>query len=401
MPPVLMQKRAGAEGSSRVNSICDDPLLPKARDRRCPDGKGYARGLVATVGTAMSVRTSSGECRLKYCYGSHQVIDTSTDMYVVELKSAGDPEVLVQGRRPRPTPNRGEVLIRVAAAGVNGPDLMQRKGLYPAPPGASDLLGLEVSGEIVEVGEEVRRWSVGDMVAALTNGGGYAEYVPVDARHCLPIPKGVSLRDAAGLPETFFTVWSNIFMGAKLTAGETLLVHGGAGGIGITAIQLGKAFGATVVTTESPEERCARCREFGADVAVNYRTSDFVEAVRKLGGANVILDIVGGPYIERNIKAAAPGGRIVQLAFALGSKVEINLMPIMLKRLTYGGSTLRTRPAEFKAAVAADLEKEVWPLFESGQIKPFTCRTFPLAEAAAAHSLMESAEHVGKILLEP
>jgi putative PIG3 family NAD(P)H quinone oxidoreductase len=321
-------------------------------------------------------------------------------MQVVEAKAAGGPEVLVAGRRAKPQPGAGEVLIRVAAAGVNGPDLMQRKGLYPAPQGASDLLGLEVSGEVVEIGQGAERWSIGDKVTALTNGGGYADYVSVDARHCLPVPKGMSLIDAAGLPETFFTVWSNVFLGARLAAGETLLVHGGAGGIGTTAIQLGKAFGATVIATDSPEERCKVCRELGADRAVDYRTEDFVEIVREYKGANVILDIVGGPYVERNIKAAAPDGRIVQLAFALGSKVEINLMPIMLKRLTYGGSTLRTRPAAYKAQVARDLEKQVWPLIESGRIKPVTNRTFKLAEAAAAHALMESAGHIGKILLE-
>jgi NADPH2:quinone reductase len=325
----------------------------------------------------------------------------TTEMNVIQMTGPGGPSVLVPGRRPRPSAAGGEVLIRVAAAGVNGPDLMQRKGLYPAPPGASDLLGLEVSGDVAEVGAGVTRWSVGDKVTALTNGGGYAEYVPVDARHCLPVPKGLSLLDAAGLPETFFTVWSNIFMGAGLTAGETLLVHGGAGGIGTTAIQLGKAFGATVIATDSPEARCKICRDLGADRAVDYRTEDFVEIARGYKGANVILDIVGGPYVERNIKAAATDGRIVQLAFALGSKVELNLMPIMLKRLTYGGSTLRTRSPEFKARVAAELEQRVWPLIESGRIKPVTGSTFPLAEAAAAHALMESAEHVGKILLQP
>jgi NADPH2:quinone reductase len=323
------------------------------------------------------------------------------DMAVIESASAGGPEVLVPGRRPMPRPVLGEVLIRVAAAGVNGPDLMQRKGLYPPPHGASDLLGLEVAGEIVALGEGATRWSVGDRVTALTNGGGYAEFCAVDARHCLPIPKSVSVRDAAGLPETFFTVWSNIFMGAGLQTGETLLVHGGAGGIGTTAIQLGKAFGAKVIATDSPEERCAACRDLGADRAIDYKQEDFVEVVRKEGGANVILDIVGGPNIEKNMKAASHDARIVQLAFALGSKVEINVMPVMLKRLTYTGSTLRTRPPEFKARIAAELEEKVWPHIESGRIRIVTHRTFPLAEAAAAHGLMESAGHTGKILLVP
>ena len=321
------------------------------------------------------------------------------EMAAIDMSAAGGPEVLAAVRRPVPQPASGEVLIRVAAAGVNGPDLMQRKGLYPAPPGASDLLGLEIAGEIVALGAGVTGWAVGDAVTALTNGGGYAEYCTVDARHCLPVPNGVSVTDAAGLPETFFTVWSNIFMGAGLKAGETLLVHGGAGGIGTTAIQLGKAFGAKVIATDSPEERCALCRDLGADRVVDYKAEDFVEVVRKEGGADVILDIVGGPNIERNMKAASHDARIVQLAFALGSKVEINMMPVMLKRLTYTGSTLRTRPPEFKARVAAELKDKVWPKIASGQIRVVTHRTFPLAQAAEAHALMESAGHTGKILL--
>jgi putative PIG3 family NAD(P)H quinone oxidoreductase len=320
-------------------------------------------------------------------------------MAAIDMSAAGGPEVLAAVRRPVPQPASGEVLIRVAAAGVNGPDLMQRKGLYPAPPGASDLLGLEVAGEIVALGVSVTGWAVGDLVTALTNGGGYAEYCTVDARHCLPVPNSVSVTDAAGLPETFFTVWSNIFMGAGLKAGETLLVHGGAGGIGTTAIQLGKAFGAKVIATDSPEERCALCRDLGADRVVDYKAEDFVEVVRKEGGADVILDIVGGPNIERNMKAASHDARIVQLAFALGSKVEINMMPVMLKRLVYTGSTLRTRPPEFKARIAAELKDKVWPKIESGQIRVVTHRTFPLAQAAEAHRLMESAGHTGKILL--
>jgi putative PIG3 family NAD(P)H quinone oxidoreductase len=320
-------------------------------------------------------------------------------MAAIDMSAAGGPEVLAAVRRPVPQPASGEVLIRVAAAGVNGPDLMQRKGLYPAPPGAYDLLGLEIAGEIVALGAGVTGWAVGDAVTALTNGGGYAEYCTVDARHCLPVPNGVSVTDAAGLPETFFTVWSNIFMGAGLKAGETLLVHGGAGGIGTTAIQLGKAFGAKVIATDSPEERCALCRDLGADRVVDYKAEDFVEVVRKEGGADVILDIVGGPNIERNMKAASHDARIVQLAFALGSKVEINMMPVMLKRLTYTGSTLRTRPPEFKARIAAELKDKVWPKIASGQIRVVTHRTFPLVQAAEAHALMESAGHTGKILL--
>lgn len=320
-------------------------------------------------------------------------------MKVVEISKPGAPEVLILAERPVPTPKAGELLVKVVATGVNGPDMMQRKGLYPAPAGASDLLGLEISGEVTAVGAAVTRWKPGDKLCGLTNGGGYAEYCVIDANHCLPVPRGVSLVDAAGLPETYFTVWSNVFFGAQLTAGETFLVHGGAGGIGTTCIQLGKAFGAKVIATDSPHARCQICRDLGADRVIDYRQEDFVEAVRAEGGANVILDIVGGPNIEKNIKAAAPDARIIQLAFAAGSKVEINLMPIMLKRLTYTGSTLRTRPAAYKTRVAQALEAQVWPLIEAGKIRVVTGRTFALAEAAQAHAMMESAGHTGKILL--
>lgn len=322
-------------------------------------------------------------------------------MKAVEISAPGGPEVLKLTERPVPQPQTNEVLVKVVAAGVNGPDIMQRKGLYPAPPGASDLLGLEISGEIVAVGPAVKRWKVGERVCALTNGGGYAQYCVADGEQCLPIPKGVEIRDAAGLPETYFTVWSNVFIGAQLKAGETFLVHGGAGGIGTTAIQLGKAFGAKVLATDSPESRCRICRDLGAERAIDYKQEDFVEIVRQEGGANVILDIVGGPNIERNFKAAAHDARIIQLAFALGSKVEVNLMPVMLKRLTYTGSTLRTRPSAFKARIARELEAQVWPHVESGRIRVVTHRIFPLGEAAEAHRTMESAGHVGKILLVP
>jgi NADPH:quinone reductase len=318
----------------------------------------------------------------------------------VEISKPGGPEVLKPVKRPLPHPGPGEVLIKVAAAGVNGPDLMQRKGLYPAPPGASDLPGLEVSGEIVALGEKAARWAVGDEVAALTNGGGYAEYCTADAQHCLPVPKGIALLDAGGLPETYFTVWSNVFAGAGLAAGETFLVHGGAGGIGTTAIQLGKAFGAKVIATDSPAERCAICRDLGADRVIDYKQEDFVEIVRGAGGANVILDIVGGPNVEKNFKAASHDCRIIQLAFGAGSKVELNLMPVMLKRLTYTGSTLRTRPPAYKGRIARELEARVWPQIEAGKIRVVTRQTFPLVEAAKAHALMESAQHTGKIILE-
>ena len=320
-------------------------------------------------------------------------------MKAVEISQPGGPDVLKPVERPLPAPRPGEVLIKVTAAGVNGPDLMQRKGLYPAPPGASDLPGLEIAGEVIATGDKGGRWSIGDKVVALTNGGGYAEYCTANAGHCLPAPKGVALRDAAGLPETFFTVWSNVFIGAGLAAGETFLVHGGAGGIGTTCIQLGKAFGAKVIATDSPASRCEICRELGADRVIDYKQEDFVEIVREAGGANVILDIVGGPNIEKNFKAASHDCRIIQLAFAAGSKVEINLMPVMLKRLAYTGSTLRTRTDAYKARVARELEAKVWPLIENGRIRVVTHRGFALEEAAAAHALMESAQHTGKIVL--
>ncbi len=320
-------------------------------------------------------------------------------MKAVEISAPGGPDVLRLTERPVPQPKPHEVLVRVAATGVNGPDMMQRKGLYPPPAGATDLLGLEVSGQVVAKGADVTRWKIGDPVAGLTNGGGYAEYCPVDANHCLPVPGGVSLVDAAGLPETYFTVWSNVFITVGLKAGETFLVHGGAGGIGTTCIQLGKAFGAKVIATDSPDARCAICRDLGADRVIDYRNEDFVEIVREAGGANVILDIVGGANIEKNFKAATHDCRIVQLAFGTGSKVDINLMPLMLKRLTYTGSTLRTRPTAFKTRVARELEAQVWPKIASGEIRVVTRQTFPLADAAKAHAMMESAQHTGKILL--
>jgi NADPH2:quinone reductase len=322
-------------------------------------------------------------------------------MQVIEITEAGGPEVLVAATRPVPQPQANQVLIQVTAAGVNGPDLMQRRGLYPPPAGASDLPGLEVAGTVVALGSEVTEWSVGDPVCALTDGGGYAEYCAVLASHCLPVPKGLSLIEAAGIPESFFAVWSNVFMGVGLTSGETFLVHGGAGGIGTSAIQLAKAFGARVYATDSPAERCAACKQLGADRVIDYHEEDFVEVMRnEAKGANVILDIVGGDYIARNIRAAAPDGRIIQLAFNKGSTVEINLMPIMLKRLVYTGSTLRSRPDTFKTEIARQLQEKVWPLIEAGSIKPLLSKTFPLAQAADAHRLMESATHIGKIILE-
>jgi putative PIG3 family NAD(P)H quinone oxidoreductase len=321
-------------------------------------------------------------------------------MKVIEINKPGGPEVLVVAERPVPELKSNEVLIKVQGAGVNGPDIVQRKGLYPPPEGASDLPGVEVAGEVVSAGSDVERWKIGDRVCALTNGGGYAEYCPVDASHCLPVPEGLSVVEAAGLPETFFTVWSNIFMTAALKNGETFLVHGGAGGIGSTAIMLGKAFGAKVFATDSPAERCEKCKEIGADRVVNYMEEDFVDVVRNEGGgASVILDILGGDYIARNIKACRYDGRIVQIAFNLGSKVEIDLMPVMLKRLTFTGSTLRSRDSESKAVIAADIEKNVWPKIVSGEIKPPVNKTFSIEDAADAHRYMEAARHFGKIIL--
>ncbi len=327
-------------------------------------------------------------------------LEAST-MRIVEVVSPGGPDALRLAVGPVPSIGPKEVLVKVAFAGVNGPDLMQRKGLYPPPPGASPLLGLEVAGEVAAVGKEVRRWKVGDPLCALVNGGGYAEYCAVLADHCLPVPNGLTLAEAASLPEVYCTIWSNVFMTAQLGAGETFLVHGGAGGLGTAAIQLGKAFGARVVVTDSPGSRIAECKALGADRVIDYREEDFVDVVRReFGGANVILDIVGGPYIQRNLKAALHDCRIIQLAFAMGSKVELDFMPIMLKRIHYTGSTLRSRSDDFKTEVARQLEKNVWPHFETGRLKPVVNAMMPLAAAADAHRLMESGAHCGKIVLQ-
>lgn len=323
------------------------------------------------------------------------------EMTVIVAATPGGPEVLVPARRPVPVPAPGEVLVRVAAAGVNGPDLPQRRGHYPPPKGASDLIGLEVAGEVVALGDGVTAWAPGDRVCALTNGGGYAEFAAIRADHCLPLPPGVSERDAAGLPETYFTVWSNCFLDNPPAPGEVFLVHGGAGGIGSTAIQLGAALGLRVFATAGGPEACAFCRDLGAERAIDYRSEDFVEVLRAAGGASLIVDIVGGDYVARNIRAARADGRIVQLAFNRGSKLEIDLMPLMLKRLTYTGSTLRSRPDAFKARVAADLAARVWPLFAAGRLRAVTDTVLPLAEAAEAHARMERGGLRGKILLVP
>lgn len=322
-------------------------------------------------------------------------------MPTVEMRGPGGPEVLVSGERPVPVPAQGEVLIRVIAAGVNGPDMVQRRGHYPPPKGASDLLGLEVSGEIVAIGDGVEGWLIGDRVCALTNGGGYAGYVAVNAGHVLPIPDGVSDTDAAGLCETYFTVWSNVFFRHDVPPGAVFLVHGGAGGIGSTAVQLGAALGLKVLATTEAGEAAEWVRSLGATRAIDFRSEDFVDICREAGGADIILDIIGGDYVARNVKAARADARLIQLAFNKGSKIEIDLMPVMLKRLVYTGSTLRSRPEAFKTAVADDLRARVWPLFADRKLRPVTHTILPFSRAAEAHALMESAAHRGKILLVP
>ncbi|PPD33904.1 MAG: NAD(P)H-quinone oxidoreductase [Methylomonas sp.] len=313
-----------------------------------------------------------------------------------------DNQTLQPASRPQPEPGPDEVLIKVAAAGVNRPDVMQRQGLYPAPPGASDIPGLEIAGSITATGDQVTQFKPGDQVCALVSGGGYAEYCTAPASLCLPIPIGLSAIEAAGLPETFFTVWSNVFDRAGLKPQETLLVHGGGSGIGTTAIQLAHAFGAHVFTTVGSDEKCAFCLELGAKAAINYRSRDFVEVISRLTdgkGVNVILDIIGGDYFPRNLKCLSADGRLVQIALQNGVKSEINLLPVMLKRLTITGSTLRIRDTEFKTAIARQLKAKVWPLLEQGSIKPVIHSTFKLTEAGLAHALMESSRHTGKIIL--
>ena len=324
------------------------------------------------------------------------------EMTAIAIRLPGGPEVLVPEPRPLPQLRSGEILIKVAAAGVNRPDVMQRKGLYPPPPGAPDIPGLELAGVVVAIGEGVTRWSASDHVTALVSGGGYATYCIAHESHALPIPAGLSEIEAAGVPETFFTVWSNLFDRAGLRNGETVLVHGGTSGIGTTAIQLAKAFGARVIATAGSDEKCEACRKLGADHAINYKTQDFVAETKSATdgkGANVVLDIVGGDYIERNYEAAAVDGRILQIAFQGTPKATVDFRRLMLKRLTHTGSTLRARPVPEKAAIARAIETNVWPLLAAGRVKPVIFRTFPLAEAAAAHALMESSTHVGKIVL--
>jgi NADPH2:quinone reductase len=328
--------------------------------------------------------------------------DLPVEMTAIGIRAPGGPEVLVPERRPLPAPGQGEILVKVAAAGVNRPDVMQRQGLYPPPTGAPDIPGLEVAGQVATVGPGVTRWKVGDSVCALVAGGGYAEYCIAHESHALPVPPGLSMVEAAAVPETFFTVWSNVFERARLRSGESILVHGGSSGIGTTAIQLAKAFGAHVIATAGSDEKCAACVKLGADHAVNYKTQDFVAVAKQATtgkGADVIVDIVGGDYIERNYEAAAMDGRVLQIAFQGSSKATVDFRRVMLKRLTHTGSTLRSRPVAEKAAIARAVEQNVWPLIAAGRVKPVIYRTFPLAEAAAAHALMESSAHIGKIVL--
>ena len=327
-------------------------------------------------------------------------------MRAIEITRFGSPEVLVETTRPVPSPGPGEVLVRVSASGVNRPDVLQRKGEYPPPPGASDVPGLEVAGALVagDAAELAQAGlKLGDQVCALVAGGGYAEWCVVPLGQCLPAPSGLSLIEAAALPETFFTVWSNVFDRAGLKPGETLLVHGGSSGIGVTAIQLGKAFDATVLVTAGSEEKCAACRVLGADHAVNYRSSDFVAEVLRFTqgrGADVILDMVAGDYVAREIGCLANDGRIAIIAVQGGVQAEFNAGQLLRRRLTITGSTLRPRSVAFKAAIACELRERVWPLIASGRIRPVIARVFPASQAAQAHVLMESSQHVGKIVLD-
>jgi putative PIG3 family NAD(P)H quinone oxidoreductase len=323
-------------------------------------------------------------------------------MRYIDISENGGPEAMVIKEGEPPDPGKSEVLIKVYATGVNRPDIMQRQGLYPPPPGASLILGLEVAGEVVVTGNDVSGWSISDRVCALTNGGGYAEYVAVPAGQCLPVPEGLSMEEAAALPETFFTVWANVFERAKLKPGERFLVHGGSSGIGTTAIQMAKSLGARVFTTAGSTEKCAACQRLGADVAVNYHEQDYVEVLKEATdgqGVDVILDMVGGDYVARNLELAAMDGRIVSLSFIKGSRVEIDMMHVLLKRLVITGSTLRPRSAEDKASIAEKLQAQIWPLIENGEIKPLIAAHFLLADAVEAHKLMESSKHIGKIIL--
>ena len=318
-------------------------------------------------------------------------------MKAIEISQPGGPDVLRISELPMPEPDGGQVLVKVHAAGVNRPDILQRQGGYPPPPGAPLTPGLEIAGEVISAGT---RYKIGDKVCALVPGGGYAEYAVVAEDNALPVPQGFSMIEAAAIPETYFTVWTNVFDRGRLQSAETILIHGGSSGIGTTAIQLAKAFGSKVVVTAGSDEKCAECLALGADVAINYKTQDFVEELKtRVIAPDVILDMVGGDYVARNLRCVAMYGRIVNIAFQKGSKVEVDLLPIMVKRLTLTGSTLRPRSVAEKAGIARSLEAKVWPLFAAGKCKPVIFKTFPLADAAGAHRLMETSQHVGKIVL--
>lgn len=321
-------------------------------------------------------------------------------MRVVAIRAPGGPEALVPDTRPVPRPRAGEVVIRLRHAGVNRPDALQRAGLYNPPPGASDLPGLEGAGEVAALGPGVSGLSVGEPVCALLPGGGYAEYAAAPAAHCLPVPEGLSLREAAALPETAFTVWSNVVTRGGLRPGERLLVHGGSSGIGTTAIQIARALGARVFATAGSAEKCRACERLGAERAINYREEDFVAAMRAVGGADVILDMVGGGYIPRNLDALADDGRLVQIAFLQGPKAEVSFAQLMTRRLTITGSTLRPQSDVAKARIAADLRERVWPMVATGALRPVIDGAFPLEAAAEAHARMERSEHIGKIVLD-
>ena len=325
----------------------------------------------------------------------------SSEMNCIEIRESGGPDVLEMAIRSVPVPLFEEVQIRVTAAGVNRPDCIQREGHYAPPPGVTDIPGLEVAGIISALGEGVTGWNIGDKVAALVAGGGYGEFVVAPVQQCLPVPDGLSMIEASALPETFFTVWTNVFERGALKSGETFLVHGGSSGIGTTAIQIAREMGARVMATAGSAEKCEACLKLGVERAVNYREEDFVEVAKEFGnkGIDVILDMVGGDYIARNIKALAPDGRLVNIAFLQGSKAEVNFMPIMLKRLTLTGSTLRPQSIKRKGEIAAALKEHVWPLIAKGTIRPVVHETFELSQARAAHELMESSQHIGKIVL--
>ena len=330
--------------------------------------------------------------------------DLPEQMTAIEISEPGGPEVLRPGDMRCPFPGEGELLVKVAGAGVNRPDMLQRQGLYPPPPGAPETPGLEISGTVVAAGRGTSRYKEGDEVCALVPGGGYAQYCIAAEANALPVPKAMETVDAGAIPETFFTVWTNVFQRGGLKPGENFLVHGGSSGIGTTAIMLAKAFGATVFATAGSEEKCAACTALGADRAINYMTEDFVDVTKaetSKRGIDLTLDMVGGDYIERNIKAAAVEGRMVSIAFLNGSTAEVNFMPMMLKRLTLTGSTLRARSVDQKAIIARELEEKVWPLLDKGDIKPIIDSRFALTDAAAAHERMESSQHIGKILLTP